>query len=114
MPKRRIPSNALELAAMALRPHIPGFTSKELEDVLNARSKTYAPASTGPDRLVKMGEAARLLSVSSRTVWTWARTGRLHPVKLSPGHAISNGRVIGGRVAFRLSEIEAIVRGIPA
>lgn len=48
-------------------------------------------------RLLKIGETARLLSISTSTVREWERTGRLKAVRTSTGRRL-----------FRLEDVERL------
>lgn len=112
--KRRISESALQVAALALRESFPDLTPGALRDALERttepRSVTKPAWADAPDRLCPPREAEKILSVTRRTLFTWAKQGRLHPVTLVPGHRRSiDDRRIGGRIGFRLSALKRIV-----
>lgn len=112
--KRHISESALQVAALALKESLPELTPARLREVLEQKTSpaVSSPAESGPDRLCPPREAEKILSVTRRTLFTWSKTGRLHPVTLVPGHLRSiDDRRIGGRIGFRLSELQGIVNG---
>lgn len=55
--------------------------------------------------LVDVREVARLVGIVERTVWSWAKTGRL------PGPALRNGRVVRWRRADLEAWLDAQAKG---
>lgn len=111
---KRISESALQVAALALKESLPELTAASLREILERKVSPAAssPVDLDPDRLCPPREAERILSVTRRTLFTWSRLGRLHPVTLVPGHRRSiDDRRIGGRIGFRLSELQRIVNG---
>lgn len=114
--QKRISESALQVAALALKESFPDLTPDALRDALEQKAKSASAASVaaelGPDRLCRPSEAEKILSVTRRTLFAWSKQGRLHPVTLVPGHRRNlDGRRIGGRIGFRLSELQRIVSG---
>jgi prophage regulatory protein len=67
------------------------------------RSEARAPAAVVPE-LLRSVEAARMLSIGTRTLWRWSRSGKMpRPVKIADG-----------TVRFRTAELkEWIAAGCP-
>ena len=86
-------SPALQMARLALAALPPAD-----------RAALLAESAPAPERIVDRGSVADRFHKSKRTVDQWAARGLLHKVKL-PG----SSRAVG----FRLSEVEALLRGSP-
>ena len=113
---KRISESALQVAALALKESLPDLTPDMLREALEEKAKSASAkkitVESGPDRLCRPSEAEKILSVTRRTLFTWSKQGRLHPVTLAPGHRRRlDNRCIGGRIGFRLSELQRIVSG---
>jgi len=94
-------------ATRALLRADPILTPADRAAVLEAirdhgRPKTPEPAPAPQERIVRRGEAAKLLGCTTRTVDNWTAAGILHKVML-PGHRRASG--------FRLSEVMALIQG---
>jgi len=115
MLKLKIPQNALAVASLALSPHIPGgLEPKELLDAVTQLKTAAKPFRTEENTtgLMTLKDAAKLLALSERTVWNYARSGRIKAVRLSKGHSTSAGRNgVGGSVRYPRIEILAVAAG---
>ena len=75
------------------------FTAK-LPTIVQAIRSAVAPAA-GPDRFVPMGEAAKTLGTTPSTVWRLEKRGALPPRER-----------LGGRVGYRQSTLDSILRNL--
>jgi len=99
-----IPAEILAAAAGLL--HMP---IAELQAKLASRPKLKQEEPA--DRLLTPGEAAQMLSLSTRTLYEYIKKGALDHVHLAAGHRRKDGRLVGGRLGIPLSQVQAIVSG---
>ena len=98
----------LELAILALRQAYPGLTVQELKDRLSYRGDDK----DGGLKMLRPKDVARLLGVSTKTVFSYLREGRLPRVKLRKGiEGKRRGKtvVIGGTTAIPESALRAFI-----
>ncbi|OGV56650.1 MAG: hypothetical protein A2X49_08705 [Lentisphaerae bacterium GWF2_52_8] len=118
---KTLPKHALELAVMALAPHLrgAGLTPEDLQkalDTIRAKPVHSHPSLEMEDRLITPKEAAKLIGVSRRTIDSYAAEGRLTKIRLSHGgQAFVHGclKEVGGAVRFRVSEVKKLMDGVP-
>lgn len=82
--KKHIAESALHVATLALKESFPDLTPARLRKAIEQESSLMATPllNAEPDRLCPPREAEKILSVTRRTLFTWAKQGRLHPVTL--------------------------------
>jgi len=104
---------ALEIAAMSLKSIYPAATPEGIEKMFknNEGMSKKTARQKQEDRLLRIKEAAEMLSVSPQTLGRYARNKRLNKVELTPGHPRNDGRIIGGAIRYKLSEIQRLITG---
>jgi len=78
-----IPENALNIAMLALKPHVPDLTPDRLTEILSGDQ----------DRLITDRQAAVVLGVSSRTVRRLIAGGKVAVVKIGRATRISQNSI---------------------
>ena len=100
----------LELAILALRQAYPGLTVQELKERLSYRGSSKDK--DGGLKMLRPKDAARLLGVSTKTVFSYLREGRLPRVKLRKGvEGKRRGKtvMIGGTTAIPESALRSFI-----
>jgi len=78
---------------------------------LKARLDAPPPGQEPPtERLLQPTEAARLLGICRKSLDRLEKLGKIKKIKIFGGHQDNRGRSIGGRVGFRLSDVQKLIR----
>lgn len=80
----RIPAAALQLASLALAPHLPEYgnprrllTALERDSIPESAAPTTTPPAVTSFRTLSPEQAAEKMGVCTRTILFWVREGRL-------------------------------------
>ncbi|OGV48741.1 MAG: hypothetical protein A2X49_03975 [Lentisphaerae bacterium GWF2_52_8] len=114
MSKQTVPTTALQIATLTLKQHIPSLTEDDLRTALQNHfkgSKGHSKRQQQPDRLLSPVAAAEMLNICRKSLDAMASRGLISKIVIFKPHTRGDGRRVGGRVGYKLSEIQRFVVG---
>ena len=114
--RNRVHEATLTAAVVLLSQCCKGLTTAELRSFLGARNTPAVPVNSKASlACVRPREAAQMLCVTTQTLRTWAKSGKIEMVRVTSGgvRTTSTGKKyqVGGTTLIPLKSVEAILAG---